>query len=582
MAVTSSRLEEELHRTNQELTAVAYEHAPSFVHAAEGLAVAGAALERASERAAAIKAGLASLRRGTAGLQEAGRGWRDERHLAAAAVSAQARLVELLDAPQTVAQCVRSGLLHEALLIVEHVASLHARGHNVELVARVHALVRRSLAEVIRTVLVPQLAGPLPPAQALRIVTFVRGLARIQAREDCESAAASPTSAGASDATASTPARTPSATAATAAVVAASNLRDLPEILLGLRAAHIQTLLRDNAALAGGSVYSLLQRTLATYKVQIPDAVATYSACFCADDAAAGDATSARGTPLTASAAAGGDPFDFLELPPSAPVAEARAARAHVQRILTTWCAVHGHALVGLFERGLSLLRSGADIAVLIEPTRQCSAALSRVGVDVGAALASALVRRVEALFCDGIVEARRAFDAALEAHRWGTVVDVGVGSTNNPEAPAVATPGDAAGGVAATGSSVDEQLVPPMVLLRFLPLAYACNACLGACQELRRCALDAAAPACITAVAALLAHMSARLADARALLALGDGAEIESLRRMAQCHTELCAPHIVRCVARVFNGRANAEVQYLEAETKRQSARLMEAVRAV
>lgn len=544
-----------------ELTSVAYAHAPAFVDAAQSVAAADEATNRCRDAASTLQSQLAAFRVAAQHLQESGAAWRKQRELATSAQAAMSRLTELQEAPHTVDQAMRAGMYHEALTAVQHVRALQRRHPQSATLARVVDEVDDTLERLLTTTVLSQLSGPLVPSNALKIVMFLQSLAHQQQQQEKQQQQQSQHGENGTF----SPSSSSSASSGTVSAIA-SDPTALPELFLELRSEYITGAMREAAALSGGSSFSCLQKILAVYKVHVSEAVSTFKTCFLDSEEPKGGSNHDEQQQLVALDARKG--------------------------LLCRWATLHANKLLSIFSLHAGQL-SGADIAILLDPVLQCSAALSKSGL--GAAVEGTLVLRAEQLFLQCLSQASSSFSAALGAHRWRSVVELKsktaastlkrsdsalldtasakteVGAEEE-DATAASGGGDPEEATRRRQKKLEQQkredeereaeeaerqrqqdgFVPPMSLLRFPPLAHAMNSLLAGCNEVRKCALHGLRPVCLRAVCQLVSNISLHLASVRGTLLL-EGPELESLRVMARAFEEDFVPHVERCIARVF-----------------------------
>jgi hypothetical protein len=154
--------------------------------------------------------------------------------------------------------------------------------------------------------------------------------------------------------------------------------------------------------------------------------------------------------------------------------------------------------------------------------------------------LVDLLNERVVGIFLAQISGAEQSYVAAMNAHTWKSQqVSAGGGR------------GTIEGGQAvATGSS----LVPPVALLHFLPLSYAMNGILSACNEIRKCATTVAGGRCIRDVLRFLLRIADDVALARNMSQLMDDNEQKGVAEFANAFVHDFVPHVARCLERLFS----------------------------
>lgn len=188
---------------------------------------------------------LQTLQTRTTDLAAFGNSWRREKQLASSAVAHHQKLVELLDAPQTLDICLRNEMFHEAMLVLDFVKNLTSeqreRGVEVSVVSQLRSAVELALRSALLHAVLPRLAQPIPLNTTVKIITFLR---RVQTPE--------------------------------AALVA---------LFFSKKDELVEQLLKDAESMSH-TPYSLLSKYAGIYKVHVAEAVAQFHACFSGPDAA--------------------------------------------------------------------------------------------------------------------------------------------------------------------------------------------------------------------------------------------------------------------------------------------------------
>lgn len=102
--------------------------------------------------------------------------WRSKRLVATTAVSQSYRVVELLEAPQTLEACLVSEAYHEALLVVDHVRSIQEEFPQSGLLSAVVERVDQVLGESVTSLVFPKLSQPISLTTCIKLINFLKRL----------------------------------------------------------------------------------------------------------------------------------------------------------------------------------------------------------------------------------------------------------------------------------------------------------------------------------------------------------------------------------------------------------------------
>ena len=423
-----------------------------------------------------LQAALEQLQSQSKSLVQVGQTWRTDKQVATAAVAQHQKLLELLEAPQTIDVCVRSEMYHEALLALEHVHSFAAaygdrstasddKKGTPMLIAKLLRDVNATLQKLLTTVVIPRLATNISLSLAIKLTTFLRRLG-----------------------------------------VGEPQLRQL---FLAKRSEHIDSLTSEAEA-SSTAAYSCLTRLLTAMKVQGSEVVTQFHACFSPQPTREGQtSTTARSSALMC---------DEL---------------AH-------WTALRTSHFVQLFERKLPQIGSCAEIASLMEQSHNASGVLAKVGLDMTPILIDLLTERIVAIFVAQISGAEQSYAAAMSAHAWKSQPS-SFPTQRQPQVVEGSTP---------AGST----LAPPVVLLHLLPLSYAMNGVLTACNDIRKCAVPAAAGRCTQELTRFLLRIADDITSAQATSGLLDESEQKGVTAFADAFVCDFLPHVVKCLERLFS----------------------------
>jgi hypothetical protein len=406
-----------------------------------------------------LVAALEQLQKQSQSLAAVGQAWRTDKQIATAAVAQHQKLLELLEAPQTIDVCVRSEMYHEALLALEHIHSF-ANGFGAAappLVTKLLRDVNSTLHKLLNTVVIPRLATNISLSLAIKLTTFLRRLG-----------------------------------------VGEQHLRQL---FLTKRSELIDNATSDAEA-PSTAPYSCLSRLLTAMKVHGSEVVTQFHACF-------------------------------TSLP-----RETGQQAAVMCDELAQWTASRSASLVQHFEKKLPHVTSGAEIASLLEQSHNAASVLAKVGLDVTPAIVDMLAERIVSIFTSQISGAEQSYTAAMNAHTWKTQQVAGAGRQ--------------AEGPAASGSS--GSIAPPVALLPILPLSYAMNGILTACNEVRKCAAPVAAGRCVREVTRFVLRIADDIASSHAMLQLLDEGEQKGVAAFADAFVYDFVPHVAKCIERLFS----------------------------
>eukprot|EP01062_Namystynia_karyoxenos_P056175 TRINITY_DN47139_c0_g1_i1.p2 TRINITY_DN47139_c0_g1~~TRINITY_DN47139_c0_g1_i1.p2 ORF type:complete len:631 (+),score=251.05 TRINITY_DN47139_c0_g1_i1:88-1893(+) len=206
--------------------------------------------------------------------------------------------------------------------------------------------------------------------------------------------------------------------------------------------------------------------------------------------------------------------------------------------VLGAWVSGVVDDYVAILQKHLPLVTGGGELRALLEQAMQTGARLSKHGVDLRPVLADLFQRRVLAVWGEGIKAAYAAFTLALGNHQWGHKH-----SCHQQ--------------VLRAGPAAEPQgITPPHVLHQFLPLAYLCNGVLSTLNELRRCALVAAAPEAARVLAQTLQRAVGDVVQLHADSAL-DEQETTSFAAFCKVMGDELLPYLARCFGGAFAGAA-------------------------
>lgn len=194
--------------------------------------------QSAARTSALLSESLKGLRLQTADLVTRGHQWKNDKAVAVAAVQNHHKVVELLDAPQTLDVCLRNEMFHEALLVLDHVRNVVAEQRErgaVRLFANLEANMELALRTALQTSVLPRLSQPMPLNTAVRLITFLR---RLRTPEDA-----------------------------------------LLRLFVSKKSEFIDGLIQEADGLSH-TPYSFLSKLLTVFKVHVTEAVTQTTACF--------------------------------------------------------------------------------------------------------------------------------------------------------------------------------------------------------------------------------------------------------------------------------------------------------------
>jgi conserved oligomeric Golgi complex subunit 8 len=263
----------------------------------------------------------------------------------------------------------------------------------------------------------------------------------------------------------------------------------LTKLFLDCKTSFLDQCLQEASTLSH-TPYAFLSKLLNVYKVHVAEAVHQFKACF-----------SAAALPR-----------------------------------LAAWCNERADAFLAAFDGRLQLVTNGAEIASLTDQTANVCAASVKVGTDIGPLLMERICHRAFQLFAAQIQGATAAFRAAMQSISWKLPSGGSLTHSKAEDPPSTAAPPPA-----------------PIVLLQFLPLAYAMNGILSAFNEIRRCAASSIAWPCFEELGSFLRVIISDVRRAHMASLLMEPSEQESLRRFRKALTEELLPHVWLCARRVF-----------------------------
>lgn len=264
----------------------------------------------------------------------------------------------------------------------------------------------------------------------------------------------------------------------------------LTQLFLDCKTSFLDQCLQEASTLSH-TPYAFLSKLLNVYKVHVAEAVHQFKACF-----------------------------SSAELPR-----------------LASWCNERADVFLAAFDGRLQLVTNGAEVASLTDQTANVCAASVKVGTDIGPLLMERICQRGFQLFSAQIQGASSAFRAAMQSISWKLPAG---GSSQVQRVDAEVSP--SAGPPPA-----------PLVLLQFLPLAYAMNGILSAFNEIRRCAASAIAWQCFEELGVFLRVIITDVQRVHSASLLMEAHEQESLKRFRKALTDEFLPHVWTCAKRVF-----------------------------
>lgn len=272
----------------------------------------------------------------------------------------------------------------------------------------------------------------------------------------------------------------------------------LRAVFLSSRAAYIAQLMRE----ADASVvpYSRILKYVTVYKVHVSEVTLQYRACF---------------------------------------PANTEAQQREAAQELGLWCQEQAHAFASHMSAALQHLHNGSELALVIQQCSSCATATARVHTDVSALLSSVLVEKVQALFAEGMRQARMTYRTAMQTASWRVSVychhNTSLTAATAVEAPAVV--GD----------------TPAVQLAQWLPLAYALNGTLSSFNAIRKCLLPGVEASCAAEVLHLVEEVARDLLSDTPLLDTMDSAEKGVFVTFVKAFRRLYYPYVLHLVGRVL-----------------------------
>eukprot|EP00887_Chlorella_sp_A99_P006351 scaffold3.g6351.t1 len=420
-----------------------------------------------------------------------------------------ATLLELLEVPQLMDTCIRSGNFDEALdlrAFVNKVAVVHGDLPVVKrLVAEVAAVSAAMLEQLLQRL---QVNIQLP--ECLRVIGYLRRLAAFSERE-------------------------------------------LRLQFLQRREAWVAGLVGELEA--GGSAYELLKRLTDIYRLHLFDVVMQYRAIFSDDPvgpaAGASSAPTTPATPATPSGAAAG-----------AAGAAAAAAAARDGGILYCWAQRRVVAYVEAVRLHLPRISEGGSLASVLDHAMYCGMSLGRVGMDFRSLLAPLFEARALEMFAQAVHGSTDALLVMLDTHKWIAMPTLAARGRTTSDAGGASMPTGAAadrgagGDGAADAGDVAAAAGPPYALMEHLPLAVYTNGLLAAFNELRHCAPLSIREPVAGAVQESLGAAAGALARQGFTHSLSES-ERPVFEAACKAFSGTLCPYAAACLTRIFPGAA-------------------------
>lgn len=453
MSIGNKVSTEEL-RIQSDIVNAAVLHHSVFTHSFEVNKSNAARWKVAAASSSTLASSLTRLHEVTNKLIAGGQEWRREKQVASLAVAQHQKIIELLEAPQTLEVCLRNDMFHEALMVIEFVRNLAAEqssnsnGATLNILVKLNEAVDSTLRNALSTIVIPRLSQALPLNAAVKLTTFLRRLG------------------------------TPD--------------HVLSALFLQSRSQYVDQLIQEAAAISHAP-YSFLSKLTMIFKVQVSEVIAQYSACFPA---------SVEGSALA----------------------------------LSEWSSSWAATFLTFFESRTQLITNGAEIASLIEQVNNCCSMSARVGMDLSPLLTEIIAARVYQLFAAQIAGATSAFRAAIASFSWKLPLSLTAAHQSGKDE-------SHSGGVQP----------PPASLLSFLPLAYAMNGIVSACNEVRKCAAMSVASQCVADAGGFLELIAMEIKRTQRSLALLEQHEQQAFQLYATVFIDDFVPHVMHCLERVF-----------------------------
>eukprot|EP00796_Vickermania_ingenoplastis_P004622 gene4627-3332_t len=485
-------------------------------YAASGL------VQAASAKGAAMTETLAHslehLHAKATALTDRGALWRHERQQCQHAVAHHIQLLQLLEAPQLLEDAVQQEMYTEAITVLQHIRR-----------ASLEAAPPRPPEEA------PGGANPLPVAEADSPPAGTALLAGLRRRAEAALERSLrdvilPRLAG--------PLTVDGAFRALQflrLVAAPAQQSVLPSLFLAARTTYTRHLREEAAGFA--SPAQRLKRYLQLYKVALQETVLQFAACFAED----------------------------------------------TEGLLHDWCSEQSNALQDAMAADVAQLTNSYELGVLWEQGFAASLSAGKAFCSIWPVLSALVVDRAMELFCQHMRRAERAYQERVRHFSWTAsaaaappLLRAGAAATTGWGRGASAALSGSGGGSFSesftpansftatlgglTGSAAVE-LMPPMELADFAPLAHALNGFLHAMNSVHRVLLPGMEQLCVEETTALLRLIASDLARDSDALA-GDADSLRVYASMVQAFGGLLYPHVLRCVATAFGDDARHRLE--------------------
>eukprot|EP00758_Cryptobia_borreli_P002383 Tbor_TRINITY_DN2992_c0_g1::TRINITY_DN2992_c0_g1_i1::g.1051::m.1051/K20295/COG8; conserved oligomeric Golgi complex subunit 8 len=281
-------------------------------------------------------------------------------------------------------------------------------------------------------------------------------------------------------------------------------------------------LLVDNAlnecTLKSTSSNSSLCKMISAFKMHMSESVVHYEACFIGNQEGNTNTIPSGGTLVTTSSSADVSVNSGATCP-----------------ILSAWVKARCDIFLPLFQRLIIGITRGAELVSLMSQITPLTSALCRAFCDITGKLTSLIESRAVELFRIQINGAITSYRIAMETSTWKSPY-----SKNSSISKVLG------------GKDASSDCSAPLSLMHYLPLAYAVNGILSACNEIRKCAFSIIAIPCVAIVVDFVSEMSMDARRAR-LGAEVDPQEEAAVKDYIVSFQSVFVPFVVQVLGKLF-----------------------------
>jgi hypothetical protein len=494
-----ARLHAEQKRIEDEIVQVAVSQHPALTRSVEVARVAAIQINQARKSAAKAKAALEDLKKQCTDLSQYGQTYRTDRQRINTALANHPKLSELLDAPATLELCLRNDMYHEAILVLEHVASVTQRSEGSPVMLKVLEQCVENLQRMLHHIISTKLSGPLNASQAVRTVQFLLRMG--------------------------------------------IPLKQVKALFLEQRSVYIDQLLVESSQLTTSS-YGYLTKLLTILKVHVSEVATHYDSCFgtvvgkSLDQVSptASDAPGAipqQGSPGGAASSTSGDAAQL-------------ASREDLHSLCHTWL----NRTIREFDQHLPRISSGSELRSLSEQVGHVSIVLSREGLDIASLIYPAIKARILSNYEDQIKQSVAGYKSSLDSFNWREAEKAI--SRHGSNADLVRSKAGSSQDLAGTTTSDDDR-TPPSRLLSVPPLGAALNGILTAFNELRKCIFPSIIPICLNSLQQAVSEMVSAFVGVGGGTSASTASRPKIYEKFAECFVEDFFPYLLWATKRLF-----------------------------